>query len=607
MLRRGQPARARLAVPWAAGGERPAPRRRGGLAAAAPIVLLALLAAAPPLAAQDAVELDTPQFTLKPSSRILLSRLQGKWLEWLGAMGAGDAAAATVAVDELLAYAEQVGMSRLPDLSVGAAAKAVERARAGDLERAAWAIEAARRLDPERPEIAFAEGAVAAASGDRLRSLRLQLHGLVLSLRVPLEREIAIGSAVSWALSILLMVALVFVGLQMTGPGVALYGEILGLLRKSLPAPLAHAGCLLILLWPLLLHMGPVWLAAYWAVLLWAHAGRAVRVVLVLVWVVMATFPILISQQTRRVGVAQMPQVRAVENAARGRLEGTILTDMVVLRESLPASTAVDHVFADLHRKLGQCDLARVLYRRVLEAEPDNAAALADLGVCDFESAAFGRAIAYFRRAAESGPPNAAVQFNLSQAYSELYRFRESERALREARRLDSVRVNRWMRLEHPRRIVPLDGGFERVEEIRSELSASWRGTEAGSPWSAIWRRSLTVPMAIAFVVLAIGLRVMSRGAGRRDSRTPAGWLRGPADRWRRVLLPGVAEAENGEWLGVFGAVVPLTALLTLPMLDAMVFRMPWTLGAGSHVIGVVVAAGLALYLAVRWWREGER
>jgi len=571
------------------------------------LLAAAVLALAAPLAAQEVLDLDSPQFTLRPSSRILLSRLQGKWLEWLGALGAGDRERAATAVDELLAYAEQVGMSRLPELSASAAAKAVERARAGDRERAGWALEAARRLDPERPEVAFAEAAAASAAGERARALRLQLRGLGLSLRVPLEREIAIGSAVVWGLAVLLLVALVFVGLQMTGPGVALYGEILGLLRKSLPPVLAHAGCLLILIWPLFLRMGPVWLAAYWAVLLWAHVGRATRVILVLVWVALATFPVLISEQTRRVGVAQMPQVRAVESAARGRLEGALLTDMVVLRETLPASTAVDQVLADLHRKLGQCDVARVLYRRVLEAEPLNAAALADLGVCDFESASFGRAIAYFRRAAESGPPNAAVQFNLSQAYSELYRFRESERALREARRIDSDRVNAWMRLEHPRRIVPIDGGFQRVDEIRAELSAGWRGAEAGSPWSAIWRRSLTVPMAIAFVVLAIGLRVMTRGSSRRAAGPASGWLRGSADRWRRVLLPGVAEAENGEWAGLFAAVVPLAAVLTMPLLDAMVFRMPWTLDAGGNLIGVLVGAGLVVYLALRWWREGER
>ncbi len=135
--------------------------------------------------------------------------------------------------------------------------------------------------------------------------------------------------------------------------------------------------------------------------------------------------------------MALSPPVQAMESLEQHRLYGGLFTDLGSLRALLPESAAVKHLLADVHRSLNQWDLARSLYRQVLEKEPENTAALMNLGAYFFLKGDFGNAIQNFQKVVTADPQNAAAHFNLSQAYSESYLFDESKRALAQAREID--------------------------------------------------------------------------------------------------------------------------------------------------------------------------
>ena len=152
-----------------------------------------------------------------------------------------------------------------------------------------------------------------------------------------------------------------------------------------------------------------------------------------------------------------------------------------MLRAVLPQSVAVKHLLADVHRSLNQWELARALYRQVLEAEPNNATALLNLGDYSFLKGDFSSAIQSFQKAAAADPQNAAAQYNLSQAYSESYMFDEQKVALNKAQDIDLARVNGWMANPQQQRVVALPGGIARIPQIRRELAASWGHREVRS------------------------------------------------------------------------------------------------------------------------------
>ncbi len=549
---------------------------------------------------------DLEGFAVDPASRALLARLQNGWIEWLTAVNGGEPEAASTAVDGLLAHTRELGMERLPDLAVGAAILAVELAREGDFERSGWALAAAERLDPGRPEAAFARAEAERLRGARLAAVVARLEGYLRALRLPLERFILLHDLALWLATVLALTAVVFVALQMATKGALLYRDLVAALIRYLPTPLSHALALVALAWPILLPSGLLWLAIYWSVLLWGYAGRLERILFVAVWIALGGLPAAVSEQARRVEVELFGPLQTIVDASAGRLDGDLVTDLGILRAQLPESVAVKQLVADAHRKLGQWDQARDLYQEILESEPGNVTATIDLGTCFFHAGQFQRAIDQFQAAGATRQDlQAAVQFNLSKAHSELYRFDESESALRAARRLDSDRVNAWMRAETGERAVAVDGGLERVGEIRAELRAEWRRGEAAT-WTTLWRRTLSMPLALVFVLIAVGVHVASRGSGNRPAGLPDRWWPGRADLVRRVLLPGFSEAERGLWGRALGAVAAALALATLPA-AAIGLPVPWGLDPGSGLVWVVVAVGAAIYLLLRLRVESGR
>jgi len=307
-----------------------------------------------------------------------------------------------------------------------------------------------------------------------------------------------------------------------------------------------------------------------------------------------------------RLTAEQLERVRLLQGQKNERLadlllEEGLLNDVAVLRERLPESAAVLHATADLHRRFGQCDIAEVFYGRVLAAEPENPAALADMGVCAFDLGGFERSITLFRRAAEAGPPRAAVHFNLSQALAELYRFTEAEGELRRARAIDAERVNEWIRERDPRAVVAVDGGLSRSDEIRGELLAQWGGGMTVGGWLRQVGNTSAAPTVLACVLLALGYRSVVR------VRTPGGppeagrWFRGSLETWRSVLLPGVSEGEEAAWAEAGIALLIFAGLLNLTRLAEIGLPIPWGYSQAPQLGLWLAGAGFALYFGARW------
>lgn len=572
------------------------------------VLLAVLLAALLPagLAAQDVSSARITGVEMTGPVRQALDRIEEQWLQWMTAHSANHRQKADQTIDDLLATAQQLGMRRLPDLAFGAIERGVQSARAGQFEQASWALATADRLDPGRPETAFARVTVARLAGDYPGVLAGTFSAFPRLLATPLERYLWLQSLLVWAVSLLLLTGGLFVALLMTTRGRALFHDLARLLGRLLPRPLALAATVLLLAWPVALPFGPLWLTLYWSVLLWGYASGSERAVLVALWLTGGLAPLLLLEQQRRVDVELSPPVRAMASLEQHRLYGGLFTDLGVLRSVLADSPAVKHLLADLHRSLGQWELARSLYRQVLEAEKENTAALLNLGAYYYLKGDFGQAIAHFQRAAAADPGSAAAQFNLSQAYSESYLFDESRGALAKAKAIDRATVDRWLRTEQ-QRVVPSNGGMTRVPEIRRQLLASRRVSGAGSSSLELVRRGLSVLLAAGLVLIAVTLHLARRPFGYGEV-PPAAAVYGRFGRWLRVLLPGLPSAEAGEGVKSFFALLLPTALLLLPLFGVLGYRVPWGYDPGNLSSWIVAILGLLLYLGarLRWELRNE-
>ena len=536
---------------------------------------------------------------LSLESRNAFARLQDQWLEWLAASYQADAERAEAALNSLLADADRLDMSRLPDLSLGAAGRAVEFASQGDFEVADWCLGAAERLDPNRPEVAFAAARVARLAGRYTQVVRWTARAYSRLLKVPLYRSLWLSNLSLWILVAVLASGAIFVGLLMATRGAELQHDLLGFIERFIPGPMAMVLTAAFLLWPVLLPAGLLWLAVYWSILLWSYGSVAERAVLIGLWVVLGVTPLLLNEQRQRVRIELAPATISMENLEEGRLKGTLLRDLTSLQAALPDSNAVIHLLADLYCRLGEWDLARGLYLDVLEDEPRNTTALNNTGACFYYANDHIQAVEYFQQATSTQGPSAAAHFNLSQIYSDHYRFSQAGRELHAARNLDSAGVGRWLSQAATEKIIVLSGGIGRSDEVRTELRSVWRSGEADSRWSALWPSTLPLPLALAFLAIATGLYLIVR-RGRRGKPAVPSVDRDHGGHWLYMLVPGYAEAEAGQPLRAFLAVLLPIALLTLPLIDKLGYRQPILFAPGGPLLLAVSVLLLVLYLGGR-------
>jgi tetratricopeptide (TPR) repeat protein len=528
------------------------------------------------------------------ASRSLLS-LQEGWIQWMSLFYQDRPEEANRQVDELLASLENLGMRRLPDLALGAVARGVEAARQGNFTRAELAFTAAERLDPGRSETSFGRAILAEEQGSAWNAFTLRNRGVARLFQNASLRSLWRSNLVQLILTAVLLAGAVFIGLLMVQYGEGLFAALGLALGSYLPAGFHHLLSAVLLLWPIVLPSGLAWLLLYWSILIFRYSSATQKAVLLMIWIVAGVSPVLLHHQEKEVELLLAPPVRAIDALVEGRLYGGLFSDLGVLGSLLPASPAVQQVFGDVHRKIGQWERGRDRYGWVLEKEPDNVSALVDVGNYYFRKEDYGRAIQYYQKAVESQVKSAAAHFNLSQAYSESYLFEDHRRALAAARTADDQAVGRWIRQGLVERIVSIDGGLERRNEILRQLEAKFSEGAVGSssPYRSLLLPLLALGLAVAFVRLGPD-SVKAHQATRPDSS----W-----DRWIHVVVPGLSSAEEGRGLLGFTSLLLVALLLQLLVLGQIGYDLPWGLDAGLTLPAVVGFAGLAIYLAFRLWR----
>jgi tetratricopeptide (TPR) repeat protein len=558
----------------------------------APAPALAAPLLPPPAAAEGSSTQRGAGFEITPPVRQQLKRIEELWLQWVSA---ADRAHSEAAVGEMLATAEQLGMTRLPDLSLGAVAWAMEAARRKDFTRAAWSLEAAERLDPGRPDVAFAEAAAARAAGAYPRCAAALCRAYPRLFLLPLERYLWLQDLMIWSLYLLLLTGGLFIGALMATRGGGLFHDLARWSGRWLPRAVAAVLAAAVLLWPLALPGRLVWLLLLWSLLLWGYASASERAVLIGLWLLVGSAPLLIAAQERSVAVRLSPPVKALEGVRQRRLYGGLFTDLGLLRSSLPDSPAVKLLLADVHRMLGQWELARGLYTDVLAVQPQNASALLDLGVYAYNRGDTGSAIQSFQQAAAADPRHAApALYNLSQAYNEGYLFEEARRALAQAKVIDAEQVDGWLSEVDQVHVVTAGGGLALIPDIEGSLIGPASGLDL------VQHGAAAMAVALGAILLAVALHLARRRYG--YSETQLQWRFGHRglDLWRRVLVPGLASAEAGDGARAFLALLAPVALLMLPWFERLGYRIPWGYDPGNLASWTLAVAGLLLYVGAR-------
>ncbi len=520
-----------------------------------------------------------------------LARLNDQWLVWNTAFLQGNQATAGVAVRDMMYSVDDLGMETLPDLTLGMISRAVNAAREGETAKAVWGLEMAERMDPDRPETALGRSRVAALDKDWVSAAGHWVEAQVRLLESRQTRFLVLSNVLLWLLSALMLAGLLYVALLFATRGGRVVRALAGKLG-ILPTPLAYALILVVLVGPMFLPRGFIWVALLWMVLLWSACEINERWVLGGVCLLLGLAPVVVLQQQRGVEVAVSHQLRAVDSAIEGRLNGQLLNDLDRLRWTLPTSVAVTQLIADAHMRLGQDQVARPLYRQVAEEEPDNASAFINLGIFHSRRAEHFQAIPFYERAVEVADAPLVAYYNLAQAYRELLEFERADENLEKARAADAATLSRW--IKESRTAQPLFGGFERRDVIRDELEATWDGASRSAADQLLSNAS-SAPLALLVPILG-----MMVGRGLHTPPGPPAAKTGFLDRALQFIVPGLPSAEDGRGVRAYlAALMPILAV-TLPLIGYIGYRVPLGYDPGQAVTSVVGIGMLALFYLFR-------
>ena len=191
-------------------------------------------------------------------------------------------------------------------------------------------------------------------------------------------------------------------------------------------------------------------------------------------------------------------------------------------RKAARASRALQSAYR-CHRA-GDLAGAERAYRRVLELDPGNAAALAHLAVFERGRGNLEAARALLARAVESAPDDASARGNLANLLQELGRLPEALSQYREALRLDpahlSARYNLGKALQRLGEFEPAVECFEALCSLAPRDAGAWAALglarqDAGRSEEALatWRRVLELDPGHAEALCGIGTLHLERGA----------------------------------------------------------------------------------------------
>ncbi len=573
------------------------------------LLLLCILLATVPLGLLQADQFEAGGVELSPTIQQNLGSLQSGWQRWLKAFSEGDRSTADSALEDVLRRTDYLGLAFLPDLSVAASAASIHAAEAGDFERAHWGLEAAESLDPGIPETALAESTVRRLEGDWPGALAAAVRGLTITLSIPRLRHIWTANLVIWGVFLLLLTGMAFLVLQVAVKGSGLFYDLGRLVSPPLPRSVADVVAILLLVWPLFLPHGVLWLLIYWSILIWGYGSVSEKGILVLLWMVLAASPTVINAQRRAVQLELTPPVRLLENLSTRRLHGNLFADLDVLRSLTPDNQAVRELTADLHRRFGQWESARGIYVDLLsEIGAERAAAPVEnnLGVYYHRNGEYDQALQYFDRALNLDPNLTEAHFNTAQSHAEKYDFQKGHAALAEAKRLDSEQVERWQEASGQTEaiVIPVDGGLRRIPEIRTALIAQPEpedGAEVAATQPA-WMKYLSFLVMIGALLLAVVSDFLRQKKGYPSKKLKAG-IDPRARRYRilRILVPGWCSIAEGRGFSAFFAILLPMALVTKPLMSSFGYRLPLALDSSGQWVSILCTVLFLFWLAIRF------
>jgi tetratricopeptide (TPR) repeat protein len=392
------------------------------------------------------------------------------WVQATAAAREGDLQAATKKRNELLAAGRSYGIRTFPAYAIGAAAMAGESQNDG-AELAKWASKTAHELDARSPAVAFSEADRTARTSGWSAAAPQALQGFVHVFRNYRSNLLGRADLLLVAALAVIVTAAVFALALFIRYGRSMAHDFREMLGTRMSGGSVSVLAFALLFLPLFLWLGPMWLFFYWAAIFFGYAGKAERVALILLLVLVALVPIAVDAGAHSIAGVDSPVVAAAIASSEQAYHPEALRRLQELLAVVPDDSTLHVLVGNLLSFEGLDEQAAFHYRRAIELQPDNAGAHVNRGNLYFLNNEFQAAINEYQRAEAADPKLATAFYNHSIAAGDLYKFDLQEEMLKRARSADDTFVERTRSEQPPQKIVMYKPPIKEAWEVSERVS----------------------------------------------------------------------------------------------------------------------------------------
>ena len=395
------------------------------------------------------------------------------WFEFLNAHLEDDARAAAAALTEIKKAGRAVGVRRHSDFSRTAVQEGRKAEALGKSDRAARAYLAAIELDDTNASAILARSRFLFRNRAYTEALRLWPDALVALLATRESRLATLSSLAVWAAA---------------GLALAVLGSIVLLLIRHLPRfgheikefagrlsdfsaapPLA----LVLLVLPLGLGLGPVWMILCWAALVFAYTSGAERTVLVAGLLLFGLLAPGLSLVARENMVERSPLYVAAVDLQERREDGSAEDGLRQASAVFAEDADVWFLLGIYAERAGDSERAIAAYEHAIQVSPNDYRPFLNRGNVHFQEGDYAEAIRDYDAASKRAPRAPEVYYNLAIARGEAYDFDGQTAAMAKARELSERDVAYWSDRPTLARVVaapyPLSRARRKVEQWNAQ------------------------------------------------------------------------------------------------------------------------------------------
>jgi tetratricopeptide (TPR) repeat protein len=442
------------------------------------------------------------------------SKILHLWFARKAALDASDTVSAQARVEELRAYMVQEGITADRTVARGFAYEGYENLREGNYERAREAFDLARSFDPYLPQAqcGYAWSQLRAGKGFFL-FLNEYAKGLKLAWGRFITDEVQISNfSVVAALALLCSMVAFSLVVILRCQGRARH-DLFESARRILPESAARIVAWSILLLPILVWAGGLWLILFWLVLCFRYMRLPEKVVALCVFVMIGLAPLGVTAVLDRVQSSTNPETRVVVSAMQAGYNPETLRQLKQVVAAHDDDTELHLLLGTAYARGDLLSEAFDEYQRVLDREPSNAVALVDAGNVYFRLAEFAQAVNNYKKAAQAAPELVSAHWNMYLAQNELLHFAEADASLARARVLDPALSGQLLARKKDE-----NGGVLLLEEPAS-LGRLKSILRSGARFSAEQVHALANPLSLASAIALVFSLLLSIGGAEASSQ----------------------------------------------------------------------------------------